>query len=233
MREGNAIIVLQARMGSRRLPGKAVERIGGRTILGRCLERLVSGHSGRVVLATTINREDDRLEDEARAHGVETVRGPVNDVLGRFVLVASVTGPRFIVRATADNPAVDVDAPGRLVEAIAASGADYVSEVGLPYGAAAEVMTSEALHRADRLATSPADREHVTACIKREGSDFASVELPAPHVVRRPDVRLTIDTAADLRFMTAVLTHAERRCAEASLAQIIDSADFVRRREAA
>lgn len=223
----NAVIVLQARMASRRLPGKAARLIAGRTLLTRCLDRLLAGGAAPVVLATTTGREDDPLVREATARGVLSVRGSEADVLGRFVLAASMTGARHVVRATGDNPAVDIDAPQRVLRVLVGSGVDYVGERHLPCGAGVEAVSAEALRRAHRLARQAEDREHVTTFVKRECEQFGLVDLEAPQALRRPDLRLTIDTEEDLRFMHAVLSGALPDGVEPSLQSIIESADRV------
>ena len=98
-----SLIVLQARMASTRLPGKAIRQIAGRSLLTRCLSRLLVGEAAPVVLATTTNSEDDELEREAETAGVTTVRGSEDDVLGRFVLASSSAAARYVIRATAEQ----------------------------------------------------------------------------------------------------------------------------------
>ena len=83
MNRPDALIVLQARLGSTRLPGKAMRRLEGYTIVERCLLRLLAGHAAPVILATTTRREDDVLVREAERCGVSSVRGSRDDVLGR------------------------------------------------------------------------------------------------------------------------------------------------------
>lgn len=198
----NAAIVLQARMGSTRLPGKVLAPIAGRSLLGHCVERLQ--RSGLpVVVATTELGEDDRVAAEAVRLGASVVRGPVEDVLARYLKAATELGLTEVIRATADNPAVDMDAPRRVLTLLYRSGADHVVEHGLPTGAAVEAVTTEALARAAGLATEAYDREHVTPLIRRDHRFFALPAL-APGHVRRPSVRLTVDTAADLAFMRRV-----------------------------
>ena len=223
----HAVIVLQARMASRRLPGKAARCLAGRSILARCLGRLLAGGSASVVLATTTNAEDDVLEREAAAVGVRCVRGSEEDVLERFVLASEVTQARYVVRATADNPAVDIDAAGRVLRVLVESGADYVVEHGLPYGAAVEAVSVDALRRAHRCASLPEDREHVTTFVKRERALFTVVEPDAPAPLRRPDLRLTVDTVTDLHFMETVLSSLPSVSVESPLSEIIDAADRV------
>jgi len=193
-----AVIILQARMGSRRLPGKALESIGARSLLAHCLTRLLVGSAAPVMLATTTNREDDCLVSAAAAYRVPVFRGPAADVLARYVLAARSVDARYVVRATADNPLTDIDGPERLLRLLRTSGADHVVEHGLPVGGAVEAMTADALHRAHLQANDPADREHVTPLIRRDSTRFTPLIVDAPSQVRRPDLRLTVDTPEDL-----------------------------------
>ncbi|MGE3507426.1 MAG: hypothetical protein AB7N65_00905 [Vicinamibacterales bacterium] len=219
----NAAIVLQARLGSTRLPGKVLAPISGRSILAHCVERLrASGLP--VIVATTNLDEDDRVAAEAVRAGAAVVRGSVEDVLARYLQAATQFGLTEVVRATADNPAVDIDAAGRTLALLYRSGADHVVEHGLPHGATVEAVTTEALARAAGLATAASDREHVTTLIRRDHRFFALPAL-APGALRRPSARLTVDTAADLAFMRRVFALAGAMPgAPAPLASIIAAA---------
>jgi spore coat polysaccharide biosynthesis protein SpsF (cytidylyltransferase family) len=201
-------IILQARMGSRRLPGKTLASIAGRTVLEHCVERLRAASDMQVILATTTRPEDDCLEQEGARLGVAVMRGPDEDVLGRFVMVASALSLTVVVRATADNPAVDMDSPRRVLDALCQAGADHVVEDGLPYGTTVEAMSAEALIRQHALAVAAADREHVTPFMRRDPR-FTSVRVMAPEAVRRPDLRFTVDTALDLEFVRRVFENCE------------------------
>jgi spore coat polysaccharide biosynthesis protein SpsF len=221
---GRAIIVLQARLASRRLPGKALALVGGRPILARCLDRLQAGGAAPVILATTTNREDDTLAAVAIGQGVPVVRGPDADVLRRFLMVADLFGAAYIIRATADNPAVDIDAPQRVLQTLLGSDVDYATESGLPYGAAVEAVTVDALHRADAMAVDASDREHVTQLV-RCNRLFQAIEVAAPRAVHRPDLRLTVDTLHDLAYMRGVLSAFADDAIEPPLAAIVAAAD--------
>jgi len=199
----NAAIVLQARMGSTRLPGKVMAPIGGRSVLAHCIERL-RHHSGLpVIVATTDLFDDDRVAAEAARLGAAIVRGSERDVLRRYIQAAREFSLTVLVRATADNPAVDMDAPRRTLDLLRQTGADHVVEFGLPHGGAVEAMTVAALETAANIATDPLDREHVTTFIRRDRRFFALPAL-APGAVRQPRLRLTVDTAIDLAFMRRV-----------------------------
>jgi spore coat polysaccharide biosynthesis protein SpsF len=216
-----AVIILQARMASTRLPGKATASIGARTLIGHCLARLRIGGAAPVVLATTTNQEDDVLVATAAKYGVATFRGPADDVLTRFVLAAQSVNARFVVRATGDNPAVDIGGPSRVLAALRSTKADHVIEDGLPYGGAVEGVTVDALIRASALATNPADREHVTPWIRRDRKHFHAVQIPAPVRSRCPDVRVTVDTNDDLSFMQDVAARMNNWAGEPELQHII------------
>ena len=204
----DALIILQARMGSSRLPGKVLAPLGGRSILVQCIERLLAARVGEVLVATTTRPEDEAVVAEAHAAGVAVVRGPVDDVLGRFIgALAGWTGP-YVVRATADNPFVDIDGSARLLRLLDA-GADYAVEEGLPVGAAVEAMRVEVLREAGKLASTAYEREHVTPFIRQSADRFAVRTAAAPIELRRPSLRLTVDTRQDLQFVRSLVDQAD------------------------
>lgn len=204
----DALVILQARMGSSRLPGKVLAPLGDRSILAQCIERLLAARVGEVLVATTIRPEDEAVVAAAEAAGVAVTRGPVDDVLGRFIgAVHGWTGP-YVIRATADNPFVDFDGPARLLRLLDA-GADYAIEEGLPVGAAVEAMRVEVLREAAELAATPYEREHVTPFIRHAVDRYAVVGAPAPFELRRPSLRLTVDTRQDLQFVRGLVEQAD------------------------
>ncbi|MGH9373703.1 MAG: cytidylyltransferase domain-containing protein [Vicinamibacterales bacterium] len=222
MRQTRPGIVLQARFASTRLPGKALEPIGSRVMLEHCLRRLLAAGEADVVLATTTNVEDDALEELATHLGVRVFRGDADDVLGRYVAAALRFRLDPVIRATADNPAVDMDATGRVLRGLAETGADYVREDGLPVGAGVEGMSTVALRRAVMAAPSAYDREHVTTYIKSQPHAFKVVTRPAPAALRRPDIRLTVDTRDDLQHVRTLF---ERTAADMpTVRQLIEAA---------
>jgi spore coat polysaccharide biosynthesis protein SpsF len=217
-------IVLQARMGSTRLPGKAMARLGGEPIVACCLRRLASRSGLPVVLATTVRPEDNVLCETARGLGFPFVRGHVDDVLARYVLAATTFRFSYVVRATADNPVVDLDAPRRTLDLLCRTGAGYASESGLPLGAAVEAFTVRALKQANSTTIDPYDREHVTPFLRR-GGRIAAVEAPAPAALRRGDLRLTVDTSDDLASVRHLFDFVGDRATLAPLVRFIGAAD--------
>jgi len=152
-------------------------------------------------------------------------------VLGRYVSAADAFDFDTIIRATGDNPCVDIQAPGRLLAVLRTSHADYACEDGLPYGAAVEAVTREALVRAAHAAHHAEDREHVTLYVRRNTQKFHVVLSPAPVPLRRPDVRVTVDTVADLEHVREL--YARTGVEMPSLRHIIEAAGRPVRREVA
>jgi spore coat polysaccharide biosynthesis protein SpsF (cytidylyltransferase family) len=233
MSRSQALIVLQARFGSSRLRGKALRRLCGETLLARCLQRLLASGVGPVLLATTRRREDDALVREAARFGVTSLRGPSDDVLGRFALAVDLVRPEYVIRATGDNPAVDVEAPARVLGALESRPLDYAVEDGLPYGAAVEGVRAAALLDAAARTSDPYDREHVTPFLRRPGAGYRVQVTEAPTAVRRPDLRFTVDTLEDFAWMERVFTRAGAQAPVLPLADIIRAADGLRLPEVA
>lgn len=196
-------VVIQARMGSTRLPGKVLERVGRWTILEHCVRRLRAGGDYPIVVATSTAPGDTVIEEAARAMGTHVFRGDETDVLARYRGAARSFALTHVVRATADNPFVDGDGVHRTLQFLGRVGADHVVECGLPVGAAVEAVTVDALDRAAALVVDPYDREHVTSFIRRDGH-FKALRAVAPGAIRRPGLRLTVDTPDDLEFVRHV-----------------------------
>ena len=150
-------IVVQARMGSTRLPGKVLKDIAGRPMLSYQMERLRRvKRAERIVVATTDQPADDAVERFCQKEKIACVRGSEHDVLARYHLAIERFPADVVVRITADCPLID---PAIVDEAIAAYEPDYVSnmlETTYPYGMAVEVFSAQALREAHREAKDPA-----------------------------------------------------------------------------
>lgn len=204
---------LQARMGSTRLPGKVLMPLQGQTILERAIRRLSAAASvDAVAVLTTRLPEDDAVAQLASELGTLVYRGPELDVLARFFEAAEKFGPDIIIRATADNPLIEIGSIDRIVNTLCRDKSDLCMEEQLPYGAATEAVTAEALAKAHFRAREPHHREHVTLYIKDHPEEFRISYPVAPQALCFPNIRVTVDTPADFAFVD----HLIRRLPESS-----------------
>jgi spore coat polysaccharide biosynthesis protein SpsF len=200
--------IVQARMGSTRLPGKTLADIGGRPMLGRLVDRarLIPGVE-QVIIATTDRDADKRIVSFAEAEGLPVSVGSETNVLDRVYRAARRFGVSVIVRVSPDCPMLDPEVSGRVVAEYRrlAGRVDYVSNVRpptFPDGLDTEVLPIEALEIAWREARLDSDKEHVPMYIWRqpERFRFANVE----NATDLSGLRWTVDTEADLIFVQAV-----------------------------
>jgi spore coat polysaccharide biosynthesis protein SpsF (cytidylyltransferase family) len=200
-----SIVVVQARMGSSRLPGKVLMDIEGAPLIEVVLRRIAAAsRASAVVVATSTEAPDDPLASAVEALGFTAFRGPENDVLRRYAMAAAPHRPDLVVRVTGDNPLCDPSYLDASVDALLRAKADYVCFAGLPFGVAPEVFTFEALNRADREGLLPRHREHVTTYIKEHAEAFKILAPPCRPEHARPQFRFTVDEPDDLRFMRAL-----------------------------
>lgn len=203
------VAVVQARMGSSRLPGKVLREVAGRPLLAWMLERVgLAASLDSVLVATTTQRRDDAVAAVAASAGAAVARGSEDDVLDRYLLACNQASAGTIVRLTADCPLLAPEVIDRVVEDFARGGADLVTNAPpagrtFPDGMDVEVFGAEALRRAAAEATLAADREHVTSYFHHSPSFVVrTVDLEPP----LGDVRITVDTAADLALVGDLLT---------------------------
>lgn len=201
------VAVIQARMGSTRLPGKVLMPIEAMPLLGWTVGgvRAIRGVNV-VIVATTTDAADDAVAAAAADLGVAVHRGSTHDVLRRCVDAVRPHVPDVIIRQTADNPFPDPAVAEGQVRALLGGGLDYVGIDGWPLGIAAEACQFAALAAADREATEPADREHVMPFLYRHPDRFRIGRAPRAETggLAAARARFTIDTEADLAFARAV-----------------------------
>lgn len=209
------VAIVQARMGSSRLPGKVLELAAGRTLLEHVLTRLKKATTlDDICVATTEKPADDPIDRAARELGFSVFRGSEDDVLGRYLGAAEASRADVIVRITADCPLMDPAEVDRIVSLFlrAEGGLDYAANQGPsgrrgPLGLAVEAFTREALERSAREGHEPRHREHVTPYLYEAPGRFRTA-LFHPDIDRSA-LRLTVDTPDDLALVRAVLTAIE------------------------
>jgi spore coat polysaccharide biosynthesis protein SpsF len=193
--------IIQARMQSKRLPGKTMLNLAKKPILAHVIERAkLIEHVDRVVLATGIAPENQPLIDLAISMGIEAFAGSEQNVLERYFMASEEFGGEYIVRITADNPFTDVDYASMIVDIALESKFDLCALANLPLGTAVEVIKKEALNEAYQSATEPYHFEHVTPFIK-EHPELFSIERPPVSIKKIPaNLRLTVDTKEDYKL---------------------------------
>lgn len=196
-------------MASRRLPGKALLPVGGMPLLELLLRRVARArHAARLLVATTARTDDDAIAALARKLGVPAVRGPEDDVLTRYALALEAAGdpqPGCIVRVTGDNPLTDPVLLDAVVDSVLTAGADYSYAPAAPLGTASDAFSGHALRRCHDEASGPFEREHINGWILANPALFRRFDVePAPDL-RRPDLRVTIDTPDDLARVRELL----------------------------
>ncbi len=198
------LAIVQARMGSTRLPGKVLAPILGKPTLERMVERLrfVRGLDG-IAIATTDGHDDDVIAGLAERLGCLLFRGSRDDVLDRYYQAAIATGADPVIRVTADCPLIDPELTEGVLAAFVAGDFDFMSLTGgFPDGFDTEVISQQALRTAWKEAKLPSEREHVTPYIWKSPDRFriGSWEFPgdAGHL------RLTVDEPADLKLVRIV-----------------------------
>ena len=209
-------IVLQARMGSARRPGKTVADVAGRTLIARCVERLAAARSlgartlpqarWELVVATSRLTADEPIARAAEALGCCCVRGSESDVFARYLTsTADLNNADVVIRATSDNPLYCPERTVHLVEHHLASGAVYTGIAEALSPSVPEVFRVGALRAASLRSDLDAYcREHVTPCFRRDGSPFRRELLSPTWAGLDPDLRLTVDTPEDLANMNAL-----------------------------
>ena len=201
--------IVQARMGSTRLPGKVLRRLSGRTVLDRVVRAAqASGVCDDLVVATTVEATDDEIVAECERIGVPVYRGPVDDVLARFMSVLDDRESDVVLRFTADCQLLDPELVALAVNIFtAAPYVDYLSTAihhTLPRGLDVEVVRTEVLRSIDKVATDY-HRTHVTSYIYTHPEEYNVLGLTL-----QPDLshlRLTLDTPEDWALIEAIIEH--------------------------
>lgn len=203
-------VIIQARINSSRLPGKALLPLpqqGGQTILEHIIAKARAVvPAPEVILATSTNPENNLLGETARKNHIHFFQGDEADVLGRFYHAAQFHGLQTIVRLTGDNPFIDSQLLSQTLLEHHQVGAAYTSTTGLPLGTNLEIFSFPALEQAYRQASLPEHREHVTPYIRLNPGLFALHQKSfSDHQYGKPEWRLTIDNESDYALACALV----------------------------
>ena len=205
-RRERVVAIVQARLGSSRLPLKSLLCLRGKPLIDWVVDRVGQCRSlCGLVVAIPDTPLDQVLEEHLRRRGINCFKGPENDVLKRFVLAAGHAGADAVLRICADNPLVSPEALDALVGFYLSGRCDYawnhIPRGNLwPDGLGGEIVSAALLRQLDREARLPAQREHCFNYIWDNPEKFRMATFdPAQQWLRRPEVRLDIDCAEDFR----------------------------------
>lgn len=200
------LVILQARMGASRLPGKMSLSISGETILECVLSRLKSEiDKDNIVVATTSRVHDDGLAEEVLSNGCFVFRGSESDVLSRYIAISKKFNKKYVCRMTGDSPLVDPKLIIECYEQLKNTGADYVSttlEDRFPVGVHIEIFRAEFLNNVQELACESVSREHVTPFIYNNKDNLC---LVSDSDRLYPEGRYTLDFLEDFTFFSAAV----------------------------
>jgi len=223
------IAIIQARMGSTRLPGKVLKIIDGRPMLSYLLDRVLkSTKIDKVIIATSILEIDNPIEDYCKEYGVDCFRGSENDVLSRYYECAKQYNADVIVRLTGDCPLADPHVIDNVIKMFECNNVDYcantvpVDTSTFPDGSDVEVFSMIALEKAFFEVEDPHSREHVTFQFWQT-DNYKSKQFVANNDYSK--YRITVDYPEDFEVISFILTELKTRESFGFLDEIIEILD--------
>lgn len=230
----NIGIIIQARLGSTRLPGKILLPFyGEQTIIDILLEKLHCATDAPVIVATTTSPNNDLLVDELENKGELVFRGSENDVLDRFIQAAELHHLDGIIRICSDNPFLDLQGIQALIEKAQTSEAQYIGfrindlpSIKTHFGFWGEYVTLDALKQVAETTDDPMAHEHVTIYIYSHPDDYRCEWIDCPDFIQgRHDIRLTVDTLEDFVNAQKVYTDLKEEHPDFGLEEVVDYID--------
>jgi len=222
-------IIVQARTGSSRLPGKIHKKVLGKTLLEHQVDRLRrSKKADKLVIATTVRGDDDKTVGLCRKIGADYSRGPIDDLVGRFLKAAHEHGITTIVRVCSDCPLIDPQVVDDLIEMHEKTGAEYISAAhnnGWPYGLGAWLITTPCLAKLNGLDLTPFQREHIVPFLNEHPEIFRTALLKAPYEINRNDYFLAVDYPEDLKLIKHILGQLYREDKDFTVRDILNYLD--------
>lgn len=206
------VAIVQARMGSTRLPGKALKDIHGRTMLARVVRRVKrSKLIDEIVVATTTEPDDEFIVEECKLLGVSYFRGSEQDVLDRYYVTAKYFFADSVVRITSDCPLIDPDIIDKVIQAFLKECPDYAGNTLIskyPRGLDVEVFSMQTLEKTWREASQDYQHIHVTPYIYQNPGLFRLYSVAGDEDYSH--YRWTVDTQEDLDLIRAIYQRIDR-----------------------
>jgi len=209
------VAIIEARMGSSRLPGKVLLPAAGRPMLEHLVRRLKAAPSiDKVVIATTVSPADEPLAALAERLGILSFRGSEPDVMERVLGAARFAGADIITGITGDCPLIDPQLVEQTLRLFQLNDCDYATNGvtsgrirTFPEGLGVQVYRLKTLERSAAMTADAQDHEHVTLHMRRNPGLFRHLYLPAPPDQHWPELHLSLDEEPDYRLLKAVIEH--------------------------
>lgn len=219
------VATIEARMTSSRLPGKVLLQVFGKPMLHHLVTRLRMVPSlDAIVLATTVNADDDVLEEFAREEGIGCFRGSEEDVMSRVIGAATSASADIVVEITGDCPLVDPQIVEQVIRMFHVHQVAYISNAHIrsfPDGMDVQVFRLETLRTSAAMTDDPLDREHVTLHIRNHPELFPPVHLVAPPEQHWPELGVTLDDSRDYELIRRIMEHFGDLHTQASCLEIV------------
>ena len=216
-------IILQARLGSKRLPGKVFKKINGKTILEYIIKRLKKTKlSKNIIVATTKRDEDQKIIKVAKKMNCYTFRGSTNNVLDRYYKAASYYKVKNIARVCSDSPLIDPNIINKVYFFYLKNNYDYVSNKifpSYPIGMGVEILNFQSLEKANKSASNVHEKEHVTPYIYKRPKKFKIKNIGLKKKIL--NYRLVLDYIEDFKLISKILKHFNKQKKEYYLKDII------------
>lgn len=219
----NIGVIIQARMGSTRLPGKIMKKIEQKTVIEYVISSLEkSEFIQEIIIATTKNKEDDVIEDKVKKLGKKIYRGSQDNVLERYTFAARENKLDIVIRITSDCPLIDVNIVDSIIKEFIDKKPDYISNTikrTYPRGMDCEVFSINALERAYRDAESESDKEHVTPYIYKNPDKFKISNYCADE--DNSKYRITLDVEEDFEVISFIIKEINNKRLDFSYESVI------------
>ena len=207
----NRTVIVQCRLSSTRLPGKALKDLYGKPVLSYVLEAMHKVKADHYFLATDKDSYEQLLP-LCKENGFECFAGSLDDVLGRFTALLDTIKTKTVIRATADNPFLFYEAAEESAALFEEKNSgknhcDYLTYSGLPHGSGVEVFSADSLKKAAAETSDPYDHEHVGPALYNHKDRYTCEFVPAPRRYNYPELRTTIDTYSDYLRAVSILSY--------------------------
>ena len=216
-------IILQARLGSKRFPGKVLKKINGKTILEYTIKRLKKTKlSKNIIIATTKKEEDQKIIKVAKKTNCHTFRGSTNNVLNRYYRAAAYYKVKNIVRVCSDCPLIDPKIINKVYFFYLKNNYDYVSNKifpSYPPGMGVEILNFQSLKKANKLTKNSYDKEHVTAYIYKSPKKFKIKNVGLKKKLL--NYRIVLDYIEDFKLISNIQKHFNKQRKDFTLKDII------------